>query len=266
MAFKHAKKKQTDWNIAGKNISDTAAPLYQKNLTRMDEYLSDPTVLQDMYMNKYFSTDSAQNNDFLRNYQRAMANTTGNNYSATSGGYSSSGQRAYDDNQRYWNDLGSRLQGNNVSLAYNMANQDYNNMLGANNSYYNAYQLGKAYSDVDQYNDMASQANKNWFSNIMSGVGGIMSNSGIPGVSTVGGVLSGIGNLTGSDAELQLNRMSGIEGDSRATDTTNIGNAFSTAASGIGTLADRWRARQANNTGTNGLFDSNSQNYWRRTL
>ena len=171
MAFKRSKKKQTDYNIGGKAISDTAIPLYQKNLTRMDDYLSDPTARQDTYMNKYFGADSAQNSDFLRNYQRAMGDVTGNNYSATSGGYSSSGQRAYDDNQRYWNDMLSRLQGSNVANAYSMANQDYQNMLGANNSYYNAYHLGKAYSDVDQYNDMVDKANKNWYSGVMSSIG-----------------------------------------------------------------------------------------------
>lgn len=265
MAFKHAKKKQTDYNIGGKAISDTAIPLYQRNLTRMDDYLSDPTAQQDMYMNKYFGADSVQNSDFLRNYQRAMAKTTGNNYSATQGGYSSSGQRAYDDNQRYWDDTLSRLQGNNVINAYNMANSDYNNMLNANNSYQNAYGLGKAYSDVDQYNNMASQANKNWFSNIMSGVGSALGATNIPSAQLAGSLLSLGGNLTGNDAEAQLNAMNGL-GDTRGVDTTNIANAFQTGSSAIGKLADNWRARRAQQNGTGSLFDANSANYWRNNL
>lgn len=266
MAFKRAKKKQTDYNIAGKAISDTAAPLYQQNLNRMDEYLSDPTARQDMYMNKYFNADNAENNDFLRNYQRAMANTTGNNYSATSGGYSSSGQRAYDDNQRYWNDLSSRLQGNNVANAYSMANNDYNNILNANASYQNAYGLGKAYSDVDQYNDMVNKSNRNWFSNIMSGVGGALSATNLPGAQLAGGLLSGAGYLTGNDASDQLDAMNGVSGNSRTAGSTDLAGAFNTGASAIGQLYDKWKGRNAVNQSTGGIFDSNSSNYWRRTL
>lgn len=243
MAFKHAKKKQTDWNIQGKNIADTAAPLSQKNLTRMDEYLSDPTAQQDMYLNEYFGANSAQSNDFLRNYQRAMANTTANNYSATQGGYSSSGQRAYDDNQRGWNDLASRLQGNNVLNAYNMANQDYQNMLAANNSYYNAYSLGKAYSDVDQYNDMADQANSRWYTGIMDALGDAGIASGNPWGMAIGAGLKTGGALSSTDASDQLANW----GKSRTADNTRdasgssgLGGAFLKGSEGIGTLKNDW--------------------------
>lgn len=244
MAFKRSKKKQTDYNIGGKAISDTAIPLYQKNLTRMDDYLSDPTARQDEYMNKYFSTDNAQNSDFLRNYQRAMANVTGNNYSATSGGYSSSGQRAYDDNQRYWNDLGSRLQGNNVSTAYSMANQDYQNMLGANSSYQNAYGLGKAYSDVDQYNDLVDQSNKNWYSNVMSTIGQGLSAIPDPLTSTIGAALQIGGNFTSNNAGDLVDSMSGLGENNRATagGTSSLGNAFQTGFERIGTLVNDWKS------------------------
>lgn len=264
MAFKHAKRKQTDWNVQGKNIADTAAPLYQKNLTRMDDYLSDPTAQQDMYLNKYFGANSAQNNDLLRNFKRAMGQTTANNYSATQGGYSSSGQRAYDDNQRYWNDAVSRLQGNNVTNAYNMANQDYQNMLSANNSYYNAYGLGKAYSDVDQYNDMADQANRNWYSGIMSGVGSALMNSKNPIGMAIGGALSLGGSLTGSDAESQL--YGGVQGNTRGTDTSNLAGAFQTGSKGIGMLYDKWKNHKTSDTNNGGLFDSNSAGYWKNLM
>lgn len=244
MAFKRSKKKQTDYNIGGKAISDTAIPLYQKNLTRMDDYLSDPTARQDTYLNKYFGADSAQNSDFLRNYQRAMGNVTGNNYSATSGGYSSSGQRAYDDNQRYWNDMLSRLQGSNVLNAYNMAGQDYQNMLGANSSYQNAYSLGKAYSDVDQYNDMVNKANKNWYSGVMSAVGQGLSAIPNPWTMGIGSALSTAGSFTGNNAGELADQMAGLGNDARGgSGSSNIlGNAFQKGYEGIGTLINDWKS------------------------
>lgn len=246
MAFKRSKKKQTDYNIGGKAISDTAIPLYQKNLTRMDDYLSDPTARQDEYMNKYFSTNNAQNSDFLRNYQRAMSNVTGNNYSATSGGYSSSGQRAYDDNQRYWNDLGSRLQGNNVSTAYNMANQDYQNMLGANSSYQNAYGLGKAYSDIDQYNDLVDQANSRWYTGVMDALGEAGMASGNPWGMAIGAALKTGGSLLSNDAGEQLDAMnsSGTGENTRGTSggSNGLASAFKTGYDGISTLINDWKS------------------------
>lgn len=244
MAFKRSKKKQTDYNIGGKAISDTAIPLYQKNLTRMDDYLSDPTARQDTYMNKYFGADSAQNSDLIRNYRRAMAEAAGNNYSATAGGYSSSGQRAYDDNQRWWNDALSRLQGDNVANAYNMANQDYQNMMGANNSYYNAYHLGKAYSDVDQYNDLVNKANSRWYTNVMNALGdaGLASNN--PLGMVIGAGLKTGGTLLSNDAGDQLDAINrqGTGENARGTSggSNGLAGAFSTGASGIGQLWDDW--------------------------
>ena len=168
---KQAKMKQTDYNIAGKNISDAASPLYQENLKRLGQYLNDPTSYIDNYLNQYYGANAVQNQDFLRQYNRAMNQRTGANYAATGGGYTSSGQRAYDDQQRYYNDLLSRLQQYGVSSARSMYDQDVANTRGANADYYNAYNLGKAYSDVDQYNYQVDQANRNWWAPAVSTVG-----------------------------------------------------------------------------------------------
>ena len=131
---KVAKVPQTDWTRGGMSIANTAIPLYQSNLTRIDEYLQDPTARQDMYLNKYFGADAAQNQDVLRAYNRAMGNATANNYAATAGGLASTNQRLYDDQQRYYNDLINRVYSGNVTNAYNMSNMDYQNMLAANNA------------------------------------------------------------------------------------------------------------------------------------
>lgn len=282
MAFKHAKKKQTDYNIGGKAISDTAIPLHQKNLIRMDEYLSDPTARQDMYLNKYYGADNVDQSDFLRNFRRAMGQTTANNYSATTGGYSSSGQRAYDDNQRYWNDYASRLRNQGVTNSYNMANQDYQNMMGANSSYQNAYNLGKAYSDVDQYNDAVNKANSNWYSGVMSSVGKGLQAIPNPWTQAIGAGLSAAGSLTNNGAEDLLNSMNS-SGDIRGGEggsSNDLGGAFQKGYEGIGTLINDWKTDnkkyfpkwaggkgiqvQKVNTGGSSLFSSNDP--WTATV
>lgn len=167
---KQAKLPQTDYTRGGRDISNTAIPAYQNNIGRMENYLNDPQGQIDSYLNKYYDNTAAQS-DFLRNMQRAMANTTANNYAATGGGYSSAGQQSYDDTQRYYNDLGSRLYDAGVQSSANMANQYFNNLLNANTAYDNAYQLGKEYSDIEQYNAMVNKANKNALGSTLGKVG-----------------------------------------------------------------------------------------------
>ena len=50
---KKPKRKQTEWNKQGKAIADTAVPLYEANLKRMDKYLANPQKAMDNYLNKY---------------------------------------------------------------------------------------------------------------------------------------------------------------------------------------------------------------------
>lgn len=202
---KQAKIKQTDWTKGGRDISNTATPLYKQNLVRLDERLTSPMQYINQYLDQYYGNNAIQNQDFLRMYNRAMNERTGANYAATGGGYTSSGQRAYDDRQRYYNDLASRLQQYGISQSRNMYDQDIANMRGANADYYNAYNLGKAYSDVDQYNDLVDQQNRNWFSNALSGIGNaamaVAPFTGVaaPFVAGAGALASGAGAVTGID-------------------------------------------------------------------
>lgn len=195
---KQAKLTQTDYTEGGRDISNTAIPLYQTNLERMDDYLSNPSARIDDYLNKYYTNTTAQN-DFLSEYNRAMAQKTGANYQATSGGYSSQNQQSYDDLQKYYNDQANRLYDLGVSNAYNMATGDYSNMLSANTAYNNAYQLGKAYSDVEQYNGLVDQANSNWFSNILGTAGQVANAIPNPVSQAIGAGLQVGTGLTGTD-------------------------------------------------------------------
>lgn len=185
-----AKKIQTDYTRGGKAISDTAIPYYQNTLTTINDYIQNPYNTVDTILDKYYSNDVNQS-DFLRNYSRAMANTTANNFAATGGGYSSSGQRAYNDAQRYQNDLAARLRSQGVQNAANMQNTWYNQALAGAGAFGNAYGLGKDYSDIEQYNNIANQNNS--FGNQVAGIGGkIMQGVGgaltlVPGVGTAVG-------------------------------------------------------------------------------
>lgn len=250
---KMAKQKQTDYTKGGKLISDTSVPLYVSNLGRIDEYLSDPQKKMNKYLTDYYDNTVAQS-DFLRNYKRAMSGQTGLNYSATTGGYTSEGQRAYNDQQIHQNDLAARLRAQGVISAYNMASGDFGNMLSANNAYHDAYGLGKPYSDVDQYNYIAKQNNS--FGNQLASVGGgLLSSAGkvlsaIPtpitqglgaGFQTIGGIGQGLainpstalgasGNTVGVGASPDL--FGGFSG--MATSLGNTASAYPNSV--IGTL------------------------------
>lgn len=236
---KQAKVPQTEWTRSGMDISRTAVPYYQSNLGRIDEYLSDPTARQDMYLNKYFGADAVQNQDFLRQYNRAMGYATGNNYAATAGGLSSSAQRAYNEQQRYYNDLLARLQGQNVGTAYNMSNADYQNMLAANQAYQNAYNLGANYSQIEQQNALAKQANKNWLGQILDAAGQAGMSSGNPWGMAIGAAASTAGNMMQTDTSQAMSAIYG--GSPTQYQQGNIyGNAFTNIAQADWSPVSNW--------------------------
>ena len=198
---KKAKKIQTDYTKGGRDISNTAIPLYQTNLQQIADYNNNPSARTDEYLDKYYTNTSAQN-DFLREYNRNMSNKTSQNYSATGGGYSSAGQRAYDDLQRYEDDLASRLYDQGLSSAAAMAQQDFNNLLNAGTSYHNAYGLGKEYSDIEQYNNMVKQNNawNNQVGQVLPAVGSAVGSIWGPVGSMVGGAIGkGLGGMMSTD-------------------------------------------------------------------
>lgn len=254
---KKPKKKQTEWNKQGKAIADTAAPYYQSNLTRMDEYLQDPTARMDEYINKYY-TNTAERDAFMRNYNRGVSAATAYNYGATGGGYDSSNQRLYDDQQRYMNDLASRLYDKGVMSGAALANQDYSNLLAANNAYQNAYNLGKNYSDVDQYNYLRKQYNSfgNQLMGSMGTIGSAIGSIWGPAGAAIGGAAgNAIGGTFGLD-DSAFNSVSGGTGGSGGTSGSLYSGQYTNqwsplqsmiqtmseqgARDGKSTLAQRW--------------------------
>ena len=195
MCAKQAKIPQTEWTRSGMDISRTATPLYKEGLTNLSGLTTNPQENINSYLTNYFGMDSPYNTDFLRQYNRAMGNATANNYSATTGGYTSSGQRAYDDQQRYYNDLASRLRQYGVNTAMTQHNYDVNNQINAIDKYHNAYGLGKNYSAIEQQNALADQANRNWWTSLPGLAGGVIG-SFVPGVGSALG--ASIGNMAAS--------------------------------------------------------------------
>ena len=207
---KVAKKTQTDYTRGGHDISQMAIPMYQENLKRTENYLSNPTGAIDEYLNKYYS-NTPRESDFLRDYNRAMAARTGQNYASTGGGFSSANQQGYDDLQRYMNDYAARLRQAGVSNAAQLAQNYYNNLLSGQGAYQSAYQLGQPYSDVEQWNYMANQVNSPW-TQMGSTLGAIGTGVGAAFGGPVGAVLgNAIGSGLGGTMQTQMPGMGTVD-------------------------------------------------------
>lgn len=219
MCSKQAKIPQTDYTIGGRDISNTAIPYYKKGVTQLGNYMENVQNRMDPYLEKYINPASAaEQSDFMRNYQRAMGQQTAQNYAATGGGYSSANQLAYDDLQRYYNHYANDLYAQGLTAANQLANNEYDMLTGALRSYGNAYNLGKEYSQNEQYNKLVDEANKNWWSNLLTSagdsIGSISMQSGNPMVMAIGGAIGGTmgtaGRMTGSNAGELASSLRGI--------------------------------------------------------
>ena len=219
MCSKQAKIPQTDYTIGGRDISNTAIPYYKKGVTQLGNYMENVQNRMDPYLEKYINpAKAAEYSDFQRNYQRAMGQQTAQNYAATGGGYSSANQLAYDDLQRYYNHYANDLYAQGLTAANQLANNEYDMLTGALRSYGNAYNLGEEYSKNEQYNKLVDEANKNWWSNLLTSagdsIGSISMQSGNPMVMAIGGAIGGTmgtaGRMTGSNAGELANSLRGI--------------------------------------------------------
>jgi len=212
MCAKMAKLPQTDWTRGGHEISQTAIPLYKENLTRMGDYLADPMAYQQEYLDRFYNADNIRNQDFLKALKRAMGNTTANNWAATTGGYTSAGNRSYNDRQKHWNDLASRLADYGITSSYDMASQDFQNMRGANADYNAAYELGKNYSAIETQNYLADKQNKNWWAGALKGAGQAIGSIPHPVTMAIGSAMTTAGELGSKDFSSAYAGMDGIYG------------------------------------------------------
>ena len=171
----------------------------------------------DPYMKYIDLQQASQKSDLLRDFLRATAQQTAGNYAATHGGYSSGNQLGYDDLQRYYNDYAAKLYTSGIGMAEGMAQNEYNDYLAGAQLGSNMYGHGKDYSDIEQYNNLVDQANKNRWANILTSagdtIGSISMKSGNPFVMAIGGAIGGtmgtVGRASTNDAAAQLDAMRG---------------------------------------------------------
>lgn len=214
---KHSKKIQTQYTKDGRDLSHQGTQLAQKSMTNISDFQDRIQNRIDPYMKYIDLATASANSDFLDNYKRATAAQTGSNYAATHGGYSSANQLGYDDLQKYYNDYAARLYASGIGMAEQMAQNEYNDYLAGAQTGSGMYGYGKEYSDIEQYNNLVDQANKNWFSNLLTSagdsIGVVSSNSNNPWVQAIGGAIGGTmstaGRMTGNDASEQLSSMRG---------------------------------------------------------
>lgn len=235
---KEAKIKQTDWTTGGRDISNTAIPLYQEGLGQLGDYMNNVQNRLDPYLENYIDlAQASQKNDLIRSFYDAASKTTANNYNAMNGGYSSANQGTYDDVQRYYNDLASRLYTQGLEAANTMANNEYNMLTGALNSYQNAYNLGEKYSAIDQYNDMVDQANDNMWTGVVNTLGDIGMSIPIPWVKAIGAGLKTVGTAFGKDFSAMDNlraAATGVTGGQYQGDNySNYGGSMSNLLGGL---------------------------------
>lgn len=231
---KEAKIKQTDWTTGGRDISNTAIPLYQEGLGQLGDYMSNVQNRLDPYLENYIDlAQASQKNDLMRSFYDATSKTTANNYNAMNGGYSSANQGTYDDVQRYYNDLASRLYTQGLESANTMANNEYNMLTGALNSYHNAYNLGERYSAIDQYNDMVDQANDNMWTGVLNTLGDIGMSIPNPWTMAIGAGLKTVGTAFGKDFSAMDNLRAAATG---ATGGQYQGNNYSNYGGSISNL------------------------------
>lgn len=235
---KEAKIKQTDWTTGGRDISNTAIPLYQEGLGQLGDYMNNVQNRLDPYLENYIDlAQASQKNDLMRSFYDATSKTTANNYNAMNGGYSSANQGNYDDVQRYYNDLASRLYTQGLEAANTMANNEYNMLTGALNSYHNAYNLGERYSAIDQYNDMVDQANSNMWTGIVNTLGDIGMSIPNPWAQAIGAGLKTVGTAFGKDFSAMDNlraAATGVTGGQYQGDNySNYGGSMSNLLGGL---------------------------------
>lgn len=173
MFGKKQKQVKTQYETENQQLGRQAYPYIQPAMDRMNDLSMNPDKYRQDYINKYFGKDTAEWNDAMRNYQRIMGNTTANNYNATHGGYSSAGQKLYNDTQRNQNDLISRLNSAGVSGSQTLLNNDLTNTANLYNTLNNQHAMAKTGDAIDEYNKLVDKSNKNAWTSWLNDLGAV---------------------------------------------------------------------------------------------
>lgn len=237
MAFgKKAKTPKTQYQTENQQLGRDAYGRITPALDRLESLSMNPDEYRQQGINNFFNS-SADWNDAMRQYRRQMNQATANNYNAMNGGYSSAGQKYYDDTQRYANDLNSRLYDRGVQTVNNMLSQD----TGLAQNYYNTlmgqHDLAAQPDAIDTANQLIDKSNKNAWSNIL-GQAGTMVESLAPGwwklIGTGMKAGANAGSTDYSNAIANVLNSANIKSDAStyANPSTNLGSLITSSAQG----------------------------------
>ena len=248
MGSKRTKKIQTQYTTDGRDLSHQGAQLGQQSMTNISNFQDNIYNRLDPYMKYVDLAQASKYSDFLKDYKRATAQQTAGNYAATHGGYSSGNQLSYNDLQNYYNDYAARLYSSGIGMAEQMAQNEYNDYLAGAQLGSGMYGHGKEYSDIEQYNHLVDEANKNRWAGILTSagdtIGSISMKSGNPWVMAIGGAIGGtmgtVGRASSNDAGAQLDAMRGTSSGTSSGQYSGGGLFGSQGNIGVGNLLNNY--------------------------
>lgn len=268
MAFgKKASQPKTQTQVEGQELGRSAYGDIQPTYSRVRDLAMNPDDYRQSHINDFFNTGASWN-DTLTQSKRALGQATANNYNAMNGGYSSAGQKYYNDTQKGVNDYNARL--------YDAGVQTVNNMLGldsslAQNAYKNALnQWGFANEgdQIDTYNNLVKKANNNSWTGLLNTAGDVASmfgpiGKGI-GAAMKAGAWAGSTNYDDALNNLRLSQgyakigPSGLINGVSPNAATNYNNLFGSLQ---GALSDsNWYQKLAAQNGWGNLLNQGNNN------
>lgn len=265
MSFgKKQKQVKTQYETENQQLGRNAYPQIQPTLDRIGDLAMNPDEYRQNQLNTYYNANnSAQWSDAQRNTLRTLANATANNYAATHGGYSSAGNKYYDDNVRAVNDYNARLWDTGVKSANDMLTQDTNLAQNYYKNLLNQHDMAAVPDAVDAYNDVIDKANGNSWTNIASTIGQGLSAIPNPYTKAIGAGLQFAGAAGSKDYSGSLSRLGALAGINKAGETsqyinpsTNFGATMSNVLDQAnkndtwGKLANWYNNRNGQPTGT----------------
>lgn len=231
---KKAKQTKTQYENENQALGRAAYPKIQPTLDRIGDLTMNPDQYRKDILNDYYNSEnSARWSDAQRNALRTLANATANNYSATHGGYSSAGNKYYDDTTRAVNDYNARLWDVGVNSANDMYNKDLTNTQSYYKTLLGQHDLAQRPDAIDTYNQVIDKANKNAWTGIANTAGSVIGSIPTPVTRAIGAGLQLAGNIGSTDYSDTLSRL----GAEISPSTLGNREQYINPATNLGTIA-----------------------------
>ena len=265
---------KTQYETENQQIGREAFTKMGDALNRYGDMASNPDTYRKNLLNDYYNSDnSALWSDAQRATRRNLMDATANNYAATHGGYSSAGNKYYDDVTRRMNDYNARLWDYGVNTVNNMYDSDLTNARKYYGDLGSTHDLARTGDAIDAYNDVIKQSNKNAWTGMLSNAGKVVSAIPTPWTRAIGAGMMVAGNAFSKDYSDSLARLQNEISPSQAGALGYINQFQNPATNFSGQLAqiadvyrgsgdfDRlknwWKNRKGTVTGTTPQVQSN---------